>query len=265
MRIPDGPPLAANLKWLFTELPFERRFEAAAEAGFTGVEYAAPYPYPVSRLRALLADAGLRQILINSPAGAPGSPERAGCACLPGGTTGFREGIERGLEYAAGLGAGFLHVLAGIRPPEVSRERAAATYATNIAWAAERARDTGVRLLLEAQNAGDAPGYFLETQAQAAAVAEAVGQDRVALLLDLYHARITEGALDGTLPHYLPYAAHLQIADPPHRSEPGTGEVSWPSVFGMLRAAGYSGWLGCEYRPAAGTVSGLGWVTEVAG
>ncbi|WP_030558843.1 hydroxypyruvate isomerase family protein [Streptomyces aureocirculatus] len=261
--MPGGFPLAANLKWLFTELPFERRFDAAAAAGFGGVEYAAPYPYPPARLRGLLRAAGLRQVLINSPAGEPGSPERAGLACLPGRATDFRTGIERGLTYATELGAGLLHVLAGIVPPDVSAERAFATYVTNLAWAADQAHGTGVRIVVEAQNERDAPGYFLRTQARAAAVVEAVGRDRAGLLLDLYHAQVTEGDLVRTLGAWLPYALHLQIADPPDRTEPGTGELRWPRVFDAVREAGYAGWVGCEYRPAAGTVAGLGWVTEV--
>ncbi|ATL32957.1 hydroxypyruvate isomerase family protein [Streptomyces formicae] len=264
LRVPDGPLLAANLKWLFTELPFEQRFDAAAEAGFAGVEYAAPYPYPAPRLRELLRTAGLRQVLINSPAGEPGSPERSGLACHPGRAADFRAGIERGLEYATELGAGLLHVLAGIVPPDVSTERAFATYVANLAWAADRAHGTGVRLVVEAQNERDAPGYFLRTQARAIAVVEAVGADRTGLLLDLYHAQVTEGDLVRTVRACLPYARHLQIADPPDRTEPGTGEVRWPRVFDALREGGYEGWLGCEYRPAHGsTPAGLGWVTEV--
>ncbi|WP_172383268.1 hydroxypyruvate isomerase family protein [Streptomyces sp. MNP-20] len=261
---PEAPLLAANLKWLFTELPFERRFAAAADAGFAGVEYAAPYPYPPARLRALLRDAGLRQVLINSPAGEPGSPERSGVACHPGRTADFRAGVERGLAYATELGAGLLHVLAGVVPPDVSAEHAFATYVAHLGWAAERAHGTGVRLVIEAQNGRDAPGYFLRTQARAAAVAQAVGRDRVGLLLDLYHARITEGDPVRALHTYLPYALHLQLADPPDRTEPGTGDIRWPRVVAALRTAGYQGWVGCEYAPVDGTVAGLGWVAEVA-
>ncbi|MFD9857959.1 hydroxypyruvate isomerase family protein [Streptomyces alboflavus] len=264
LRIPGGPPLAANLTWLFTELPFERRFDAAAGAGFAGVEYADPYPYPPARLRGLLRDAGLRQVLINSPTGAAGSPERRGLACHPGRTADFHAGIERGLEYATELGAGLLHVLAGVTPPDVRPERAFATYVTNIAWAAERAHGTGVRVVVEAQNQRDAPGYFLRTQEQAKDVVEAVGPDRAGLLLDLYHAQVTEGDLVRTLGACLPFATHLQIADPPDRSEPGSGEIRWPRVFEALHTGGYAGWIGCEYRPAHGTVAGLGWVSEVS-
>ncbi|MFD0042370.1 hydroxypyruvate isomerase family protein [Streptomyces anulatus] len=265
MRAPNGLRFDANLKWLFTEVPFEERFDAAAAAGFTGVEYADPYPYPAARLRRRLDDAGLHQVLINAPMGEPGSPERAGVACLPGRAGEFRGDLERGLDYAAELGSDFLHVLGGIRPPDVSHDRAFATFVTNLAWAVERARGTGVCLVLEAQNDRDVPGFLLDTQARAAAVVEALGGDGVGLLLDLYHVQVQEGDLVATLREHLPRVRHLQIADPPDRTEPGSGEISWQRVFGTLLDASYQGWIGCEYRPADGTVNGLSWVGRHCG
>jgi hydroxypyruvate isomerase len=147
-----GPRFDANLTWLFTELPFEQRFDAAAAAGFSAVEYASPYPYPATVLKRRLADAGLAQILINSPVS---KAERLGYACLPGHTKQFRTGLELALEYAVALDCSFVHVLGGIQPEDVSRDRAFAHYVSNIAWAAEQARDTGVRLVVEAQNNRD--------------------------------------------------------------------------------------------------------------
>ncbi|WP_181772386.1 hydroxypyruvate isomerase family protein [Amycolatopsis pittospori] len=262
MILHNGLRLDANLKWLFTELPFEERFDAAAAAGFTAVEYASPYPFPAATLTRRLADAGLSQILINSPTGEPGSPERLGHACLPGRTAEFRAGVELGLEYAVALGSSFLHLPAGIRPDDVSRDRAFAQYVANVAWAAERARGTGVRLLLEAQNKQDAPGFVLDDQAHAAAVADAIGEDHVSLLFDVYHASIDEKDVLAALREFLPRTAHVQIADSPGRAEPGTGIVPWPDVFVTLESEGYEGWIGCEYGPAAGTEAGLSWVKE---
>ncbi|MFC8075614.1 hydroxypyruvate isomerase family protein [Streptomyces sp. NPDC057307] len=263
MRAPNGLRFDANLKWLFTEVPFEERFDAAAAAGFTGVEYADPYPYPAALLRRRLTDAGLHQVLINTPVGEPGSPRRAGSACLPGDTDRFRADLERGLDHAVGLGSDFLHVLGGVRPPGVSHDLAFATLVTNLAWAVERARGTGVCLVIEAQNGRDAPGFLLDTQARAAAVVEALGGDGIGLLLDVYHVQVQEGDLVRTLREQLPRVRHIQIADPPDRTEPGSGEVSWPRVFGTLLDAAYEGWIGCEYRPADGTVNGLSWLTEL--
>jgi hydroxypyruvate isomerase len=43
------PRFAANLHYLFNEVPFLDRFAAAAQAGFKGVEFQVPYQWPASR------------------------------------------------------------------------------------------------------------------------------------------------------------------------------------------------------------------------
>ncbi|MEV4737630.1 MULTISPECIES: hydroxypyruvate isomerase family protein [unclassified Microbacterium] len=254
----------ANLKWLFTEHPFEERFDAAARAGFRGVEFPAPYAYAPERLAELLRQAGLAQVLINTPMGPAGSPTRQGLACVPGAEESFREGVLEGLRYATALDAPFLHVVAGIVPDGVERERAFALYQENIGWAAEQARGTGIRLLLEPQNKRDAPGFVLDTQAQAAAVVDAVGRDAVGLLMDFYHAQIDEGDLITTYLAHREQIAHIQIADPPGRHEPGTGEIAFDRIFATIADSGYDGWIGCEYQPLTDTVSGLDWMKGLA-
>ena len=155
--------LCANLGFLFGEVPFLERFDAAARAGFTGVEYAAPYDHPASELRARLNGAGLTQVLINSPAGNRAAGER-GMACLPGRDAAFRDGVAQALDYAVALDCKLVHVMAGVPPQDVAWDTAAALYAANLAWAAEQAKATGVRLVIEPLNPRDAPGYLLRTQ-----------------------------------------------------------------------------------------------------
>lgn len=254
----------ANLKWLFTELPFEQRFEAAARAGFTGVEYANPYDYSVAQLTGWLADAGLQQVLINTPMGAKETPGRQGYACLPNEVASYRDGVLKALEYATELGAPLVHVVAGIVPPELSLDGGYAQYVANIAWAAEQVKGTGIRLVLEAQNKRNAPRFVLATQAHAAAVVQAVGSEQVGLLMDLYHMQVDEGDLITTYRRFQPIAFHLQVADPPARHEPGTGEINYRNVFAAICESGYDGWIGCEYQPAGETAAGLGWIEELA-
>lgn len=249
----------ANLHWLFTELPFEERFEAAARAGFAAVEYPAPYAYPAAVLKRHLGDAGLEQVLINSPAGAPGSPYGYGYACIPDRVAEFREGFLSALEYAVALDAGVIHVLGGVRPPEVPKTHALSTYVTNIAWAAEQAASTNVTLALEAVNQRDAPGFILASIEEAASVVRAVGGDQLGVLFDVYHCQVTEGDITTRLRELLPLIAHIQVADCPDRAEPGSGEIGWDYVFEQITALDYDGWIGCEYAPAGDTVEGLAW------
>jgi hydroxypyruvate isomerase len=254
----------ANLKWLFTEVDFLQRFDAAAAAGFAGVEYAAPYPYKATDLKRRLTDAGLQQVLINSPTGQPGTPERQGIACMPDKVKQFHADFELALEYAVELESDFIHVMAGIRQEGVSRDRAFARLVSNIIWASEKAKDTNVRILVEAQNKRDAPGFILETQAHAAAVAESVNSDNVGIMFDVYHAQIDEGDLVPKLQAMLPDIFHLQVADPPGRHEPGTGETNFRTIFDTISASDYTGWIGCEYEPRDDTVEGLTWIEELA-
>lgn len=248
-----------NLKWLFTELPFEQRFDAAAKAGFRAVEYADPYPYSPDQLKKWLADADLEQILINSPAGAADGPGRNGWACVPDRVKEFRDGFSSALEYAVALDSDVIHVLGGIRPPEVSKARAFATYVTNIGWATEQASSTNVTLALEAINHRDAPGFILDSLGEAASVVRAVGGDHLGVMFDVYHCQVTEGDVTTRLRELFPLIAHVQVADVPSRTEPGTGEINYDFVFEQITSLGYDGWIGCEYRPANGTLEGLSW------
>ena len=113
------PRLCANLSMMFGELPFLDRFEAAARAGFEGVEFLFPYEHPASELRARLDAHGLTQALFNMPPGDWAAGER-GLACLPGRVEEFRDGVHRALEYADALGCRLVHCMAGIVPPGVS-------------------------------------------------------------------------------------------------------------------------------------------------
>jgi len=256
--------LAANLKWLYTELPFEQRFAAAAASGFTGVEFASPYSLPAERVRALLDDAGLTQVLINTPAGPAGSPTAMGAAYVPSAREEFRDGVRTALEYASVLGTSVVHVMSGLRPADADPDTAFATYVANIGWAADQARGTSVRIALEPINKRDQPAYGLATMEVAAAVAEAVDPETVGVLFDVYHAQIDGGDLLDRFGRRLPRIAHIQIADNPGRGEPGTGEIAYERVLARIAASCYDGWIGCEYGPVAGTVDGLGWIERIA-
>ena len=257
------PRFAANLSMMFNEVGFLDRFDAAARAGFRGVEFLFPYEHPAAEIRRRLDANGLTQALFNMPPGDWAKGER-GLASLPGKQAEFRAGVGRALEYAAALDCKLVHCMAGIVPAGVAPATAAAVYAANLAWAAEQAQAAGVKLVIEPINHRDMPGYFLNTQAQGAAIVEAIGRDRIGLQFDVYHVQVTEGDITKRMEQHLPVIAHMQIADVPARNEPGTGEIGWDFVFARMDALGYAGWVGCEYRPAGETVAGLAWMKRFA-
>ncbi len=252
------PRFCANLSLMFTEHAFLDRFAAAAQAGFTAVEFQFPYDHEAAEIRTRLQDTGLQQILFNMPPGDPAMGER-GLACVPGRQAAFRDGVKRALDYAAMLGTKRLHCMAGLLPAGTAWETAASLYATNLAWASEQAQTAGVLIVIEPINHRDVPGFFLNTTGHAAAVVQAIGRDRLAILFDIYHCQVTEGDVTSRMAALLPLIGHIQIADVPGRNEPGSGELNWDHVFRRIDAVGYDGWVGCEYHPAAGTSAGLGW------
>lgn len=252
------PRFAANLSMMFTEAPFLERFAAAAKAGFTGVEYLFPYDFPADAVAQQLREHALDNVLFNLPPGNWAAGER-GIACLPGREDEFRAGVTTAMHYATRLNTTRVHAMAGIVPPDASPAAVHAAYIANLKYAAAELASHGITLLIEAINTRDIPGFYLNTQAQAYAVLEEVGAPNLAMQMDCYHMQIMEGDLAVKLRKYAAHCAHVQVAGVPQRNEPDTGEVCYSYVFDLLDEIGYSGWVGCEYRPAGNTVDGLGW------
>ena len=252
------PRLAANLSMLFTELPFMRRFEAAARAGFEAVEYLFPYALPARELAAALRANGLAQVLHNPPAGRWEDGER-GIACHPGRVAEFRAGVGLAIGYAQALGCPQLNCLAGRVPGDASAADSHRTLVDNLRFAAAQLRAAGIGLLVEPVNHFDIPGFALTTTAQALALMDEVEAPNLRLQYDIYHAQRMEGELGATLAAHLGRIGHIQLADNPGRGEPGSGEIHFPWLLRHIDALGYDGWIGCEYRPRGDTVAGLGW------
>jgi hydroxypyruvate isomerase len=257
------PRFAANLTMLFTEFPFLDRFERAALAGFRGVEFLFPYAFKATDIRSRLERFDLQLVLHNLPTGDWDAGER-GIACHPDRTSEFREGVELAVEYAKALGVPQLNCLVGKRPAGIPDDVLHATLVENLHHAAQRLKAEDIRLLIEPINQYDIPGFYLSRTEQALALIDEVGGDNLFLQYDIYHAQRTEGELAATLGRHLKRIAHVQIADNPGRNEPGTGEINFPFLFGHLARAGYTGWIGCEYKPAVSTELGLGWIEKLA-
>lgn len=267
------PRFAANLSMMYTEHSFLERLKAAAEDGFTAVEFLFPYEFEPQAIADALAANGLEQVLFNTVPGDMQAGER-GLAAVPGRTADFLAGVDRALAYAGVLGCKRLHAMAGVMPAALAGPDAVSggaidssarqcwrdTYVANLREAARRCADAGITLLIEPINTRDIPGYFLNTQADAHAVVAEVDAVNLKVQMDLYHCQIVEGDLASRIRQYLPGVGHMQIAGVPHRHEPDLGEVNYPFLFSLLDELGYQGWIGCEYRPRGPTSAGLGWL-----
>ena len=253
------PRFAANLSMLFTEVPLLERFERAAKAGFKAVEMQFPYEAPAAAMRERLDAHGLVMVLHNFPAGDWAAGDR-GLACNPARQAEFRAGVPKAIDYAKTLGVPHLNCLAG-RPGEgVDEATTHRTFVDNVRYAAELCAKAGLTVLMEPINNYDVPGFWLNRTAKALAVVDEVGVPNVRVQYDIYHAQRYEGELAATMQRHLAKIGHIQFADNPGRNEPGTGEINFAFLFAHIERIGYKGWLGAEYKPAAATEAGLGWL-----
>ena len=256
---------AANLSFLFTDLPFLQRFSAARAAGFSAVEYLFPYDYPVADIRQELSDNALKQVLFNVSPGDWEAGDR-GLACLPDRSDEFRDTIAQAQAYARGLNCPRLHCMAGLCP-DLSDARYYQTYLDNLAFAAESLAADGIELMIEAINREDMPGYFLADIDEAAKVVQTLreaGHVNVSLQFDFYHCARIHGEATERVAQYAGLIGHFQIAGRHGRHEPdgASGEYKQALNEAAMRAPGR--FVGFEYKPAGDAVRGLDWMRSYA-
>ena len=253
------PDFAVNLSMLFTELPLIERFSAAADAGFSKVEIQFPYALTIEQIAEQLARNQQELILINCPAGNWAAGER-GIACHPDHQDEFNRGVLQAIDYATALGCRQINVLAGITPTNYTPKDAEDCLIRNLHYAAQQMDQHGIRLLAEAINTQDIPGFFLNTSRQAWALFARVEHANLKLQYDIYHMQIMEGNLIRTLSEHIDKIGHIQFADVPGRHEPQTGELNFPNIFKAIDDMGYSGAVSLEYTPVTTTLAGLSWM-----
>ena len=253
------PKFNANLSMMFNEVGFLDRFGAAAKAGFRGVEFLFPYDFPAAQIRERLDKHKLEMVLFNMPPGDFAGGDR-GLACDPAKVGQFQDTIGKTLEYAKALGATQIHCMAGLKPRGGGEDKMRETYIANLQFAAKELAKQNLKLLIEAINTRDIPGFYLNYSRQAFDIMHYANLPNLLFQYDIYHMQIMEGDLATTVEKNLAKIGHMQLADTPGRHEPGTGEINYPFLFQFVDKIGYKGWIGCEYRPAGNTEAGLGWL-----
>ncbi|MGB5865249.1 MAG: TIM barrel protein [Sulfitobacter sp.] len=246
--------VAANLSHLWPELPYLDRFEAAAAAGFTGVEVLSPYDIAAKETQRALLRGGLEMVLINAP-----PPNYTGgvqgFAAVTGNEARFAYDIRRSIRYARELRVQMLHVMAGAAEGATAK----ATMIANLKLAVKEAYE-GLTLTIEPLCEQSFPGYFLNNFALAAEIIAAVDAPNLKLQFDSYHAQMIHGDAVATFEQYRDIIAHVQIGDTPSRGAPGSGEVDFKTLFARMRDGGYTGWVSGEYTPVKSTSATLDWM-----
>ena len=255
------PRFAANLTMMFNEVPFLDRFEAAAKAGFTAVEFLFPYDHPAVEIGKRLQRHGLTQALFNLP---PGNwPEERGLAALPDRFADLQASLRIALPYAQATGVKRIHLMAGMA--DRSDHKAVEAYYKSVAWTAEFFAPHGLDVVIEPINSRNIPGYFLNDFLFARDLITELKIPNLKLQFDIYHCQIIHGDVTMRLREMMPITGHIQIASIPSRNEPDGEELNYPFVFAELDRLGYGGFVGCEYNPRGKTVDGLGWFKPYAG
>jgi hydroxypyruvate isomerase len=255
------PKLAANLSWLYQDVPFLQRFAAAAGHGFKAVEILFPYEAPAKDIAAELKTHKLTQALFNLPPGDWSKGER-GIAALPGREVEFAAALDKALDYAKVLECRTLHVMSGLVPAGGDAKAMHRTFVSNLKMVCDRTAKSGLTIVMEPINHRDIPGYFTNTTSQVDAIIKEVGAPHLKLQLDLYHMQVSEGDLQKRTERLFPITAHVQIAGNPARNEPDVGEANHLYLLDVLDGLGYDGYVGLEYKPKTTTAAGLGWAAK---
>src|SRR5258706_6115100 len=251
------PRFAANLSMMFAEVPFLDRFEAAAKAGFTAVEYLFPYDHPAEAVGERLHRNGLTQTLFNLPPGNWDAGEK-GFAALPDRFADLQQSLRAALPYAQATGVKRLHLMAGIA--DRSDRKAVEAFYKSVAWAAEFFAPHGLDVVIEPINPRNVPGYFLNDFAFARDLIVELKIPNLKLQFDIYHCQIIHGDVTMHLREMMPIIGHVQIASIPSRNEPDGEELNYPFLSPELDRLGYVGFVRREYKRPGKSTHRLGWL-----
>lgn len=257
------PKFAANLTMLYNEIDFKDRFKAAVEAGFRGVEYLFPYAYPKEQLAELLSCNGLVQVLHNLPAGDWAKGER-GIAVLPDRVGEFQDGVGKAIEYATALGCKQVNCLSGIAPAGADAARLRETFVSNIRFAGEQLKARGIKLLIEAINTFDIPGFYLTRTQQALDLIAAAGCDNIYFQYDIYHMQRMEGDVIQTIRDNIQHIAHFHTGGVPGRAEiDGSQELNYRKICEAIIETGFKGFLAQEFVPKRDPIASMRQAAEI--
>lgn len=252
---------SANLSLLFTEVPLAERFERARKCGFAAVEIQFPYELPATQIQDLLAEHELELVLFNVDADTL-LQGGEGLAAVPERQAAFQQAVEQAARYAEMLRPRVINVLPG-RCADPSRiADYLATLEANIRHAADVLAPLGVTTVFEAVNSIDMPGFIIDDHDKMLRLLADIAHRSVRLQYDIYHMTRMGEDCAGFLRTHLDKIGHVQFADCPGRRQPGSGQVDFETLFALLEASDYVGWVGAEYRPQGATEASLDWLSR---
>jgi hydroxypyruvate isomerase len=244
------PPLRFSVcvEMLFKDKPFEQRLEYVADLGFPAFEFWSRQGKDMNITLALKMALRLDVAAFLASRASMVDPAQR---------QEFLADVTRAASLAVDLACANLIVTSGPAMPGVPYDEQRWHLVDVLKEAAETAADADVTLVLEPLNQIDHPGSFLSSSDEGFAIVREVGSPHVRLLFDIYHQQISEGNLTQRIVDNLDLIGHIHVADVPGRHEPGTGEINYEHLFGVLRERGYRGYVGLEYHPLVDPAASL--------
>ncbi|XP_031334216.1 putative hydroxypyruvate isomerase isoform X1 [Photinus pyralis] len=258
-RYHNMPKFCANLSFMFTEKPFEERYQLARDAGFKAVESAFPLGISKDDLVNHKTKANVEQILINTYTDT--TKGEFGYAAVVGQGWQFDDSLKLTIDYAKSLGAKKIHIMSGKveQPTAFNDERCE----NNLWYASKMLEKENIIGLIEPINKYSLPNYYMDSYEKALSLIKKVNSPNLKLMLDIFHLQQIQGDITHTIKDVIQHVGHVQIAQVPNRNEPDTaGEINYQYVFDLLESVGYNDWIGLEYKPSATTVQGLKWIKD---
>jgi D-psicose/D-tagatose/L-ribulose 3-epimerase len=212
--------------------------------GFDGVEIARFEfdSFPVAQVRRAVADAGLECTFCSALTGSQSlvSGDEATRAQA-------RTFLLRGIEVAAELGSPvFLGPFIAPVGQLFGRRRTGDEWkraVEQLSQLSEALDKHGVTLGLEPLNRFET--YFLNTAADAARLCDELGDPRIGVLFDTFHANIEEKTITDAAAVLGKHIKHVHTCEN-DRGIPGSGHVDWEGLFSALERARYDDWLVIE-------------------
>lgn len=241
------------------ELPFHRRLELVAQAGYHAAQLVNEYQdwskEDFARVRRQKDALG---ITFDATSGIHGS------LCDPAQRQSTLREIQAHLPVLEELQSSRLILLSGSRVDGLSHQQLHSSCVETIKAAADLAAARNIGLLIENIDPQENPEYFLTSVAEGFDIVREVHCPNVKFLYDFFHEQIAEGNLIEKLEKNIDLVGLVHIADVPGRHEPGTGEINYANIFRKLRELKYRGNIAMEFIPTRDTVASLAAARELA-
>jgi hydroxypyruvate isomerase len=234
------------------QAPFEQCVEWVAEAGYQGVELVGEFQkWSPAERTATMARMRRFGMVFDAMSGV-----KAGFA-VPEQTEVFRMQFVQHLQAATELECPKVILLSGKRVDGLGAGVQRQTSIENLTWAAEKASQAKIDIVIEPIDLLENPTIFLASVTEGFEIVRAVNSPHVKVLYDFYHEQRSFGNLIEKLAENIDWVGLVHVADVPGRHEPGTGEIDYGSIYRKLGELKYSHWIAMEYYPTAETVATL--------